>query len=192
MRRQGGSAIDAAIAATLCSGVVNPQSCGIGGGHFLTYYNRANGYVYSVIGRERAPLASTEDMFTEDKNTSSQLGGKAIAVPGEIQGFYEAWKIGGRLPWKQLFLPTINLCRKGITIGKALRRAITNTERFLEQFQSFRDFLTNPDTREIYQEGDTMFRPRLANTLEVIAEEGPNAFYGGSLTDSILAEIADS
>jgi gamma-glutamyltranspeptidase len=56
----------------------------------------------------------------------------------------------------------------------------------------FRDFLTNPDTGEIYQEGDTMFRPRLANTLEVIAEEGPNAFYGGSLTDSILAEIADS
>jgi gamma-glutamyltranspeptidase len=65
-------------------------------------------------------------------------GGKAIAVPGEIQGFYEAWKIGGRLPWKQLFLPTINLCRKGISVGKALRRAITNTERFLEQFQSFR------------------------------------------------------
>ncbi|XP_053376277.1 glutathione hydrolase 1 proenzyme-like [Mercenaria mercenaria] len=192
MRYQGGSAIDAAIASTLCSGVVNPQSCGIGGGHFLVYYNRNSGQVNTVIGREQAPLAATADMFTKDKNTSSQTGGKSIAVPGEIRGLYEAWKLGGRLPWKQLFQPTINLCRNGITVGRALRSAFVKEERFGEEFPAFKDFITNPKTGEIYQEGEVMIRPLLAKTLEVIADEGPQAFYEGSLTDAIIADISEA
>ncbi|KAH3882881.1 hypothetical protein DPMN_006827 [Dreissena polymorpha] len=76
MAVQGGSAVDAAIAAILCVGIHNMQSCGIGGGHFLMYYNRHLDKMHSVVSREQAPSMATEDMFTSEKNSSSTAGKK--------------------------------------------------------------------------------------------------------------------
>ncbi|XP_052225167.1 glutathione hydrolase 1 proenzyme-like [Dreissena polymorpha] len=168
MAVQGGSAVDAAIGAILCVGVHNMMSCGIGGGHFLTFYNRTSGKTYAVVSREQAPSMATEDMFTSGKNASSTAGGKAIAIPGEVRGLYEAWKLGGRLPWKQLFQPAIKLCMHGFNL------------------------ITNNQTGKTYKEGETMKLPKLAQTLQVIADEGPEAFYNGSLADDIVADIQEA
>ena len=62
----------------------------------------------------------------------------AIGIPGEIRGLYEAWKIGGRLPWKQLFQPTIKLCRNGITVGPALFDGVSNKEKYVDEFPLFK------------------------------------------------------
>ncbi|XP_053389957.1 glutathione hydrolase 1 proenzyme-like [Mercenaria mercenaria] len=191
MAVQGGSAVDAAIAAILCVGVMNAHSCGIGGGHFLTYYKRQTGEVHTIIAREQAPSAATEDMFTEGKNASSESGGKAIGIPGEIRGLHEAWTIGGRLPWKQLFQPTIDLCKNGITVGPALIEGVTGKEKFYDEFPTFKEFITNPSTGDLYKEGDVMYRPRLARTLEIIADD-PHSFYNGSLAENITQDIRDA
>ncbi|KAH3883122.1 hypothetical protein DPMN_007072 [Dreissena polymorpha] len=80
MAVQGGSAVDAAIGAILCVGVHNMMSCGIGGGHFLTFYNRTSGKTYAVVSREQAPSMATEDMFTSGKNASSTAGKKEYII----------------------------------------------------------------------------------------------------------------
>ncbi|XP_053376384.1 glutathione hydrolase 1 proenzyme-like [Mercenaria mercenaria] len=195
MKDEGGSAVDAAIAAVLCSGIYNAHSCGIGGGAFITYYNRSTREVHTIIGREQAPSGLRADMFIDDP-LSQRLGGLSICIPGEILSLYEAWTLGGRLPWKQLFQPAINLCRKGVVVRAALANAIKELEEedmvdLKERTPEFIVFLTNPETGELYKQGDTMYRPILAKTLEKIANEGPYCFYKGSLADDIISDITD-
>ncbi|XP_052779497.1 glutathione hydrolase 1 proenzyme-like [Mya arenaria] len=122
----------------------------------------------------------------------SPLGGLAIGIPGEIKGLYKAWKLGGRLPWKQLLQPAIKLCKEGFKVGNALEAAIRSTSRFFPDFPNLRDLLTNPATNGIYKKGETMKAPKLAQTLETIAKEGPDAFYNGSLSANIAADIQDA
>ncbi|XP_045172281.2 glutathione hydrolase 1 proenzyme-like isoform X2 [Mercenaria mercenaria] len=195
MRDKGGSAVDAAIAAVLCSGVVNAHSCGIGGGAIITYYKRSTGNVYTVIGREQSPAGLQPDMFIDD-HLSKRVGGLSIGTPGEILCLYEAWKLGGRLPWKQLFQPAIDLCKNGVTVRTALANAIDDIVKddqlcLKEKYPDFIHFLTNPETGEVYKKGDMMYRPVFAKTLETIANEGPDCFYKGSLTDDIIADISE-
>ncbi|WAR01462.1 GGT1-like protein [Mya arenaria] len=193
MAVQGGTAVDAAVAAILCVGVHNMMSCGIGGGHFLTYYNRSSGNVFSVIAREQAPSGADRDMFTADKNTSSTAGGLAIGIPGEIKGLYKAWELGGRLPWKQVLQPAVRLCKEGFKVGHALAVAISESSgRFFPDYPNLSNLLTNPATNSHYKEGDIMKAPKLGKTLETIAEEGPDAFYTGSLSQDIVADIREA
>ncbi|XP_053376583.1 glutathione hydrolase 1 proenzyme-like [Mercenaria mercenaria] len=118
MVRYGGSAVDGAIVAILCNGVYNPQSCGIGGGFFMNYYKRSERKGYVMMAREMAAGTASEDMYTD--GTSSTEGGMAIGIPGEIKGLHEAWKLGGRLPWSELFAPVIQMCKQGFPVGKHL------------------------------------------------------------------------
>ncbi|XP_052214304.1 glutathione hydrolase 1 proenzyme-like isoform X1 [Dreissena polymorpha] len=168
------------------------QSCGIGGGHFLMYYNRHLDKMHSVVSREQAPSMATEDMFTSEKNSSSTAGGKAIAIPGEIRGLYEAWKLGGRLPWKQLIQPTIKLCRDGFRVSKALREAMVFEKDFADEFPGFKQLITNPSTGALYIEGEIMKLPKLARIFELIADKGPHSFYNGTLADDIVADIQEA
>ncbi|KAL3857361.1 hypothetical protein ACJMK2_012037 [Sinanodonta woodiana] len=191
MARDGGSAIDAAIAAILCVGIHNAMSCGIGGGHFLTYYQRSTRKVYTILAREMAPQNASENMFVS-ANVSSQHGGMSIGVPGEIKGLYEAWKLGGKLPWYRLFQPAIKLCKEGFKVGRSLASAINSTVKFYSNYTNLRELVTNPVTKTYYKEGDTMTRPKLARTLEIIANEGPDAFYNGSLSENITLDIQDA
>ncbi|KAK3589113.1 hypothetical protein CHS0354_017077 [Potamilus streckersoni] len=191
MARDGGSAIDAAIAAILCVGIHNAMSCGIGGGHFLTYYQRNTAHVYTILAREMAPKNASENMFVS-ANISSQHGGMSIGIPGEIKGLYEAWKLGGKLPWSDLFQPAIKLCKEGFKVGRSLASAINATVRFYNNYTNLRELVTNPFTNTYYKEGDIMKRPKLAATLEIIAKEGPDAFYNGSLSENITRDIQDA
>ena len=91
---KGGSLVDGIIAVTLCIGVVNPQASGIGGGFFMTYLDE-NSDMFTINARETAPAWSSPKMFETIEESS--IGAKSVAIPGQIRGFWEAWKKFGKL-----------------------------------------------------------------------------------------------
>lgn len=126
-------------------------------------------------------------MFTN--GTSSRLGGMASGIPGEVAGFWEAWKLGGRLPWKSLFEPTIKMCRDGFKVTHALAKSIKKEEKGIRADPGLSGVYLNQQTGEIAKENDVIKNPKLARTLEIIGAENITAFYNGSLTQIMVDEM---
>ena len=185
--KQGGNAIDAAVAVGFALAVVYPEAGNIGGGGFLLF-RRADGEVHFVDYREKAPAKATADMYL-DKNGDvikdmSTLGYKAIGVPGSVAGMAYAQKHWGKLTLSQVMQPAIRLARDGFTLDYAEAKGLKHSE--LEKF---------PDSRRIferdgnyYQAGEVFRQPELAKTLERIAEN-PDDFYRGSLARALAAAM---
>uniref|UniRef100_A0A672LV69 Gamma-glutamyltranspeptidase 1-like n=1 Tax=Sinocyclocheilus grahami TaxID=75366 RepID=A0A672LV69_SINGR len=181
-----GSVVDAAIATLLCLSVVNPHSMGIGGGVVFTIYNASTGTVATINARETAPLSASENMF--GKKSKDNPEGLFIAVPGELYGYEMAHNRSGRLPWKELFEPSIKLARDGFKIGKALAKAIKEEEEKIKNDPVLCEVFCDLN-KAILKENDHIRFPKLADTYEKIAEQGANAFYNGSLAQSIVDDI---
>lgn len=190
--KQKGSVVDAAIATILCVGIVNFQSCGIGGGHVMTIYIKKERNATAVIGRETAAAFSSEDMYVGGK-ASSDTGAMSIAIPGEIQGLWEAHKRFGKLPWRTLFQPTIKMCLEGYPLAPDTAEAIQGSAKLVKaNFSELYDYLWNKKTNDWYKEGEIIKNPRLAKTLQIIADKGADEFYTGDLAKDIVADIQDA
>lgn len=203
---RGGNAVDASIAALFCVGIMNAQSAGIGGGHFMTIYNATTQECTVVDAREVAPLAATENMY-KDRWNDSRVGWRALAVPGELHGLRTAFEQfgSGAVTWQSLIEPTIQLLEEGYPTSHALARSLKEKEQRILKEPTMKEFV-NPATGRVYRAGEQIktrknlaetFR-RLANSTDPIKEfyEGPMAKqmveefkkYGGIITEEDLKQ----
>ncbi|KAK7486427.1 hypothetical protein BaRGS_00022351 [Batillaria attramentaria] len=182
---EGGSAVDAAIAALVCVGVRQPHSMGIGGGLFLAVYKKDPHTVEMYDGRETAPAAATYDTYF---NKSFNFGPLSVGVPGEVLAYWEAHQKHGRLPWSDLFQPTIRMAADGHPLSHSTARALGilksvfkyDVENNAELCKMFCD-----ESGKLKKEGDTIFMPALARTLQGIADFGPEYLYSPNSSAAI-------
>ena len=185
--RQGGNAVDAAVATGFALAVVLPEAGNLGGGGFMLL-RLADGRAHFLDFREKAPAAATRDMYLDAKGNplpdASVVGYRAIGVPGSVAGLAYAEKKFGKLTLAQVMGPAIRLARQGFALSERDARQLRDPS--LAAF---------PETRRIfqrdghyYQPGDTFKQPELARTLERIAAD-PDSFYRGALAQELAASL---
>src|SRR5262245_29795905 len=188
--QKGGNAIDAAVAVALVLAVVWPEAGNLGGGGFMLI-RKADGTEEAIDYRERAPLAATRDMYLDSKGNViedlSTVGHKAVAVPGTIAGLALALKRHGKLSWSELVEPARKLAEEGFILTPM------NVER-IKMYQ--KTISTNAESKRIflrdgklYEAGERLIQPELAQTLKRIQQLGPREFYEGRSAELIVEEM---
>ena len=187
--KKGGNAIDASVAVQFTLAVVYPNAGNIGGGGFLVYRD-AKGKTDALDYREKAPFKATEDMYW-DKNDNaitelSLYGQFAAGVPGTVDGMVKAHEKYGKLNWKDLVQPAINLAQKGFKITKQQASELTNKHNDFVKYNPKTNALTS---KASWKEGDLLIQKDLANTLKLIQQKGRAGFYEGKTADLIVKEM---
>ncbi len=198
--RKGGHAVDAAIAVSFAISVLRPQSTGIGGGGFLLLHEPEHKDVLVYDFRERAPERASVDMYVDAKGESKSFqfegqdagqasinGHLAVGVPGIVAGMAKLYKDHGRLPWKDLLEPAIQLAEEGFLVYPGLARAMANTEKRMALFPATKAIFM-PEGRPMAV-GERLVQKDLARTLRFIAEKGMDGFYSGPVGEAIVQEM---
>ena len=190
MLRQGGSAIDAAIAMQAVLTLVEPQSSGIGGGAFIMLWDGQKVHAYD--GRETAPAGATERLFLKADGTpmaftDAQMGGRSVGTPGVLRALEMAHKKSGHLQWAKLFEPAIRLAEQGFAISPRLHSLIA-ADRFIAQSPEMAAYFLNADGSP-KATGTLLKNPALASGFKRIAKEGPDALYHGPSADEIARKV---
>ncbi|KAG9263407.1 gamma-glutamyltransferase 5-like [Astyanax mexicanus] len=186
----GGSAVDAAIAALICTALVNPQSMGLGGGAIFTIMDKS-GKVKVISSRETVPKSFKSDLLQHcPSETKLIIGPQWIGVPGELRGYARAHELYGKLPWARLLEPSIKLAREGFPLpeylGRFLQHPMINP---VVLKSSLCELFCHPDKTSVLKTGDTLRYPILANTLETLAKDGPGAFYTGQIAQDLVHDV---
>ncbi|QXH44791.1 gamma-glutamyltransferase [Pseudomonas xanthosomatis] len=190
MLRKGGSAIDAAVAMQAVLTLVEPQSSGIGGGAFILYWDGRQVQAYD--GRETAPQGASAMQFLKPDGTpmafaQAQIGGLSVGVPGALRALELAHRQHGKLPWKTLFGPAIELARNGFAVSPRLH-ALIAADRFIARSPELARYLLTPEGKPL-PVGSQLKNPALADTLQAIASEGADALYQGRLAQAITRQV---
>jgi gamma-glutamyltranspeptidase/glutathione hydrolase len=191
MLRQGGSAIDAAIATQMVLTLVEPQSSGIGGGAFLMYYDGKK--VQAFDGRETAPASATEHLFQHPDGTplsrvAGIVGGRSVGAPGVLRMLELAHKQHGKLPWKTLFGPAIALSERGFPVSQRLNGLLA-WDPYIRKDPVAAAYFYDQDLKP-WPVGHILKNPALAKSLREIAAGGAEAFYRGHIARDIAAKVA--
>lgn len=190
MLRQGGSAIDAAIAMQAVLTLVEPQSSGIGGGAFIMLWDGKNVHAYD--GRETAPAGATERLFLRADGTpmtfpEAQIGGRSVGTPGVLRALEMAHKKTGHLQWAKLFEPAIRLSEQGFAISPRLH-ALIAADRYIPKSPEMAAYFLNGDGTA-KATGTLLKNPALAAVFKRIAMEGPDALYHGPIANEIARKV---
>ncbi|MBP9792671.1 MAG: gamma-glutamyltransferase [Flavobacterium sp.] len=185
--KKGGNAIDASIATAFALAVTHPEAGNIGGGGFLVF-RKASGEATTIDFREKAPLAATPNMFLDSNGklieNSNHDSAKAIGVPGTVAGLYLAHQKYGKLPWRELVQPAVDLAQKGFTMPWGLYlQALSYTDTY--KSNEFLATYFKSDTHKITQPGEIWKQPALAQTLKLIRDKGQDGFYKGEVATEI-------
>ncbi|KAK3715733.1 hypothetical protein LTR37_006958 [Vermiconidia calcicola] len=187
--RCGGNAADSLVATVLCIGVVGMYHSGIGGGGFMLVRS-SNGTFENIDFRETAPAAAFERMY--NKNTNSSIyGGLASGVPGELRGLAHLHENYGVLPWSEVVMPAVKVARHGWLVNEDLvsymELATAGIDNFLVNEPTWAiDFAPEGKLLKL---NDTITRRRYADTLETIAQRGPDAFYTGPIAEATIKTL---
>ena len=192
--RRGGSALDAAVAVQLTLGLVEPQSSGLGGGAFLTWYDPKTHSVTTYAGRETAPAGATKDQFlhADGKPMSygeAVLSGRSAGTPGAIAMLRMAHKDHGKLAWASLFTDTEQLAEDGFLVGPRLIHTLASPMAPQNKAPDVIAYFKAADGSPL-KAGDHIKNPAYAATLRRIAVEGPDAILKGKIADDIVARLA--
>jgi gamma-glutamyltranspeptidase/glutathione hydrolase len=196
----GGNAIDASIAAQMVLNLVEPQSSGIGGGAFMLVYDPKDPQqpVHAFDGRETAPAAATPNLFLDANNQprtfyDAVLSGLSVGVPGTLRMLHKVHTRYGQLPWRDLFAPAIQLARDGFVISPRLFASL-QTEATAGRFTDpvAVAYFYQADGRTPKPAGSILKNPALADTLTLIANNGPDAFYTGAIAADISAKVQNN
>ena len=190
--KEGGNAVDAAIATAFAMAVTLPSAGNIGGGGFLIYHG-ADGQTSAFDFREKAPLASTTDMYLDENGnidySLKHLSILSVGVPGTVAGMELAHQRYGTMEWEDLLSPAIRLAREGFPISWKLHDDFKNkrNREWFNKHSSSKKKFYRPDGN-LYQPGDLWIQTDLANTLERIQKEGKDGFYKGK-TAKLIADF---
>jgi gamma-glutamyltranspeptidase/glutathione hydrolase len=190
MLREGGSAVDAAIAMQMVLTLVEPQSSGIGGGAFLLHFDGRRVQAYD--GRETAPLAAEENLFMAGGKPmafhDAAVGGRSVGTPGVLRMLEAAHRQHGRLAWARLFEPAIRLADDGFPVSPRLH-ALLNDEKFLARDPAARAYFYDAGGAP-KAVGTVLRNPPLAATLRAIAGGGADAFYRGEIAAEVVRIVS--
>ncbi len=190
--RQGGSALDAAVAVQMMLTLVEPQSSGIGGGALLLYWDNANKQLHAYDGRETAPAAARPERFLQSDGTplpfrDAVASGLSTGVPGAVAALALAHAAHGMRPWADLVAPAIAQAENGFTVTPRLAGLLAREQRLRQE----------PEAAALYypggaplKAGDTLRNPALAQSLRRIAADGAAALQRGPLAEAILRALA--
>lgn len=189
--KDGGNAVDAAVAVQFALAVVYPNAGNIGGGGFMVYRS-AGGEFAALDFREAAPGAATTDMYLDEAGNPivdlSLRGQLASGVPGSVDGMVKAHERYGRLDWATLLRPAIRLAQQGFAVTDMQARELNGRK---ESFEEFNPEGTAFVKASEWVAGDTLVQPELAHTLTLVSQQGRAGFYEGETADHIVEEMAN-
>jgi len=188
--KQGGNAVDAAVAVSYALAVVHPSAGNIGGGGFMVI-RWQNGEAITVDYREKAPGKGNSDMYLDENREViaglSRLGAFSTGVPGTVAGTLLALEKYGTMSVKEVLAPAIELAENGFPITTGLARSL-NSSRLHERFSKFdgtRKIFMKPSDKQ-WEAGEILRQTDLANTFELIVRYGKDGFYKGKVADDIV------
>ena len=191
--RHGGNAIDAAVAAAGVLGVVEPYSCGIGGGGFMTIYSARDGKVHTIDSRETAPAAMTPtgtatsfEGLTDFEH--QRVSGMSVGVPGTLRAWDTALREFGTTSLRDALKPGIETAKRGFVVDPTFFAQTDAAKAIFADFPSTAALYLDPDgtPRDV---GTVIRNPDLARTYKLIARQGPGALYGGPLAQAIVNTV---
>jgi gamma-glutamyltranspeptidase / glutathione hydrolase len=192
--RQGGNAVDAAVAVGFALAVTLPESGNLGGGGFMVIRLADGKRNIAIDYRETAPSAATRTMFLNEKGEAdaqkSRFSGLAVGVPGTVAGLTHALKEygSGKFTLAQLIAPAIPLARDGIEVTERMSASIARAHLQLARHSASAEIFLRPDGT-VWKPGEKLVQKDLAESLQAIAREGPHAFYEGPIADQIAAAV---
>ncbi|WP_144156707.1 gamma-glutamyltransferase [Paraburkholderia sp. BCC1885] len=181
----GGNAVDAAVAIAFTLAVTYPDAGNLGGGGFMTLY--IDGKPYFLDYLERAPQSATRDMYVDDKGKAvpgmSEVGYRAVGVPGTVEGLWEAQRRFGKLKWKQVLAPAIHYATDGFKVDARLQKSGDDAAAAFAGKTNFSAYFAT------LKAGANFQQPELAQTLSRIASDGGREFYEGRTADLITNQM---
>jgi gamma-glutamyltranspeptidase/glutathione hydrolase len=188
--KSGGSAVDAAIAANAALGLMEPTGNGIGGDLFAIVWDAEKKELTGLNASGRAPQAMTLEYFQEKGiDEIPPFGPLPVSVPGAVDGWYELHGRYGRLPMKDILAPAIAYARNGFPVSEVIAYYFESNKKRIGHYPGFAE--TYMPGGDVPKKGEMFRNPRLANTLEAIAEKGRDEFYKGDIARKIDAYMAE-
>ncbi len=193
--KEGGNAVDAAVAVGFALAVTLPEAGNLGGGGFMLVHMAKSGETVAIDYREKAPLNASRDMFLDAAGNAdpnlSRWSGLATGVPGTVAGLALALQRYGTMSLAEVMAPAIKLAEDGVEVTPGLAEALAGSHDTFAKYSSSAGIFLKPDGSD-FQPGDRLVQTDLASSLKAIAKDGPDAFYRGEIGRLIAAEMARS